>query len=453
MRIRKCYLVMCFIFAWGVMVIPPCKAESLKKPLLILADVSGTMQEDMSYEEDVKNKRKKHVTKVIALKQLLIRLSRELPPETCDTGIYRVRYLSGNKDRYEQFMTIAAYDQREMTEWIKDEFATDYPVFNRRTPLADMLRQLDEKELTEMNGQITLVLISDGRESFYNLRKDEKESEKQDIKPDDKVRGPLTEVRRLKVKYGANLVMHTIFLDKDKKNEEHEGEILLKRMAELGEGKSLPGRKLVEDSAMLKEFSSLLCEKDQIQVRKAPKAILETIPPTPLPPPAPETEKPVLPLVVKPEESKLAKPGEPKRPEDTDRDGVYDNEDKCPDTPEGCKVNKFGCWVLQGVLFDFDKWNIKTRFYPELDEVVSILEKNPDLKIEIEGHTDNKGTSAYNKILSEKRARSVRKHLVDKGIEPARLSSSGYGFSRPITTNDTSEGRALNRRVELKPVK
>ncbi|MCP4343956.1 MAG: OmpA family protein [Desulfobacterales bacterium] len=363
---------------------------------------------------------------------------------TCDTGIYRVRHISGNKAFYEQFQPIAAYEQQDMTEKIRNEFVTDYPVFNRRTPLADMLRQLDEQELGEMNGEITIVLISDGRESFYNLRNDEQ----------GRVKGPLTEIRRLKEKYSDNLIFHTIFLEKEdtgSKDQEHEGETLLKRMAETGKGENLSGRKLLGDTSVLEEFCSLLCKKEEpIQVRKTAEPKPEPVPvkpepepePEPVsePKPEPEPEK-VPPVIVKSE-----------APADTDGDGVYDNDDKCPGTPLGAKVNKFGCWVLQGVLFDFDKRNIKPEFYSDLDEVVEILKKNPELKIEIEGHTDNKGTAAHNKILSEKRAGSVREYLVKKGIEPERLSSSGYGFSRPADTNATSEGRALNRRVELKPV-
>ena len=139
-------------------------------------------------------------------------------------------------------------------------------------------------------------------------------------------------------------------------------------------------------------------------------------------------------------------------PKDSDGDGIYDKEDQCPHTPKGAKVNAVGCWVLKGLLFDTARWNIKPKFYPVLDEVVSILNQNPDLKVEVQGHTDNRGSAAYNQRLSENRARSVMNYLSGRGIETGRLSAKGYGLTKPVASNDTAEGRSLNRRVELKPM-
>jgi OOP family OmpA-OmpF porin len=139
-------------------------------------------------------------------------------------------------------------------------------------------------------------------------------------------------------------------------------------------------------------------------------------------------------------------------PPDNDGDGVYDYMDQCPGTPKGAKVNDKGCWVLERIHFDTGKWDIKPDAYPALDEVLAVLESNPVLRVEIEGHTDNVGSEAYNQKLSENRARAVMEYLVKKGVQPERLSSAGYGFSRPIAPNDTTEGRAKNRRVELTPM-
>ena len=105
--------------------------------------------------------------------------------------------------------------------------------------------------------------------------------------------------------------------------------------------------------------------------------------------------------------------------------------------------------VLRGVNFDFDKAEIRPDASVILDEVVSLLSGKPDVKVRVEGHTDATGPEAYNQGLSERRADSVRKYLVGKGIEEARLTSVGFGEANPIATNDTREGRALNRRVEL----
>ena len=138
---------------------------------------------------------------------------------------------------------------------------------------------------------------------------------------------------------------------------------------------------------------------------------------------------------------------------DSDGDGVPDHRDQCPKTPKGAKVNAQGCWILGGVVFDTGKSNIKPAFYAELDAIATTLKNNPAVKVEIEGHTDSVGRAAYNMKLSEKRAKAVMDYLVQKGIDPSRLSAKGFGITRPIASNDTPEGRARNRRVELKPIK
>ena len=136
---------------------------------------------------------------------------------------------------------------------------------------------------------------------------------------------------------------------------------------------------------------------------------------------------------------------------DSDGDGVYDDEDKCPGTPVGAKVNAVGCWTLDHVLFDFDKDVIKLAAYPRLDEVVVILEKNPAMSVELQGHTDNVGTKAYNMDLSMRRSHAVANYLVDKGILRNRMATTGFGFQQPVALNGSDFGRSLNRRVELHP--
>ena len=140
-------------------------------------------------------------------------------------------------------------------------------------------------------------------------------------------------------------------------------------------------------------------------------------------------------------------------PLDTDGDGVPDYLDECPGTPKGAEVDERGCWVISEALFDFNKYQIKTAFYPHLDEIIAVLQENPTMVVEIQGHTDNVGSSQYNRKLSENRARAVKNYLIKKGISDQRLIAVGFGFSRPKTTNTTEAGRTLNRRVELLPVK
>ena len=105
--------------------------------------------------------------------------------------------------------------------------------------------------------------------------------------------------------------------------------------------------------------------------------------------------------------------------------------------------------VLRGVNFDFDKSEIRPDAAVILDEAASILNANPGRSVGVAGHTDSVGTDEYNQTLSESRAASVKDYLVGKGVDGSRLSTSGFGESNPIASNDTADGRSLNRRVEL----
>lgn len=147
----------------------------------------------------------------------------------------------------------------------------------------------------------------------------------------------------------------------------------------------------------------------------------------------------------------LPPPVNSQEPVDTDNDGVPDNLDRCNNTPEKASVNDDGCWILFD-LFPSGKSGINPSVYPLLDEVLMILENNPTLKLEIQGHTDNKGKAEFNQRLSEKRAQSVMKYLIQQGIAPERLRWSGHGSSRPLASNQTEAGRTKNRRVELNPI-
>lgn len=138
---------------------------------------------------------------------------------------------------------------------------------------------------------------------------------------------------------------------------------------------------------------------------------------------------------------------------DSDGDGVYDKDDQCPNTPKGAIVDSRGCWVVKGVTFDYKKWDIKEEFNSNLSNIVDVLQKNPDIRIRIEGHTDNIASMEYNIKLSLERAQAVKDYLVAKGIDESRISTAGFGFKRPIASNDTEAGRALNRRAEIVPVK
>lgn len=142
---------------------------------------------------------------------------------------------------------------------------------------------------------------------------------------------------------------------------------------------------------------------------------------------------------------------------DTDGDGIADNLDKCPDI-SGIAAN-YGCPEIKKieyykvVYFNFDKTVLVAKFIKDLDEVVSVLQLYPDLNLSIEGYADSQGPAAYNMVLSGKRADFVINYLAGKGINKDRLNKSFYGESKPAATNKSREGRAKNRRVEIKSIK
>lgn len=102
-----------------------------------------------------------------------------------------------------------------------------------------------------------------------------------------------------------------------------------------------------------------------------------------------------------------------------------------------------------GLLFDFDKSDVKSETRKNLDKLASSLKNYKDTEVKILGHTDNKGTATYNQDLSERRAGSVKTYLTSQGVQGSRLLTMGYGESDPVATNNTEDGRSLNRRVEI----
>lgn len=156
---------------------------------------------------------------------------------------------------------------------------------------------------------------------------------------------------------------------------------------------------------------------------------------------------------------------------DEDDDGVFDRRDRCPDTPANTPVEHHGCPLPQypakvqpapaaqvevvtlsdakDVLFEFDKSDLTPAAQDELDALMAKL-KNADVtSINAVGHTDSTGSDAYNQGLSERRAASVASYLLSQGLAPDKLTSEGRGEREPVADNDTDQGRAQNRRVDL----
>jgi len=215
---------------------------------------------------------------------------------------------------------------------------------------------------------------------------------------------PVPAAKALKAKYGDRLCIYTVWLGNE---QDKDGRHLLQQLANIGNcGFSTSAADIASSPNMANFIKRVLFSKTHI----APVATVK----------------------------------------DSDGDGVPDYQDKCPNTPKGAKVDKDGCWAYHGVFFDFDKATIKPEFQGLFENAVHVMQINPGLTVRIQGHTDNKGSAAYNQKLSERRAQAVKDLLVSEGISASRMTIKGFGMSSPVASNATAEGRALNRRVDFK---
>ena len=142
---------------------------------------------------------------------------------------------------------------------------------------------------------------------------------------------------------------------------------------------------------------------------------------------------------------------------DSDGDGVANKDDKCPAVPgpasnNGCPEYPLSMLGDYDINFDLEKYNIDSQDVQRLSAVLKVLLANDGSNISIEGHADNTGEESYNNPLSTNRATSIKDYLVNVGIDAERLSTKAFGESMPKASNDTEEGRAVNRRVEFKVV-
>lgn len=141
---------------------------------------------------------------------------------------------------------------------------------------------------------------------------------------------------------------------------------------------------------------------------------------------------------------------------DSDNDGIADSRDMCPNTLAGGKVDGQGCLLknqtisFNNIGFELNSAKITASSRPTLDKLADSLNAQTDFNVEIAGHTDSSGSAEYNESLSDKRANSVRKYLIEKGVAAERLTSRGYGEVDPVASNETAAGRAMNRRVEFR---
>jgi outer membrane protein OmpA-like peptidoglycan-associated protein len=142
---------------------------------------------------------------------------------------------------------------------------------------------------------------------------------------------------------------------------------------------------------------------------------------------------------------------------DADGDSVADKDDKCPAVAgpasnNGCPEYPLSMLGDYDINFDLEKYNIDSADVQRLSTVIKVLLANSNANISIEGHADNTGEESFNNPLSNNRATSIKDYLVNVGVDANRLSTKAFGESMPKASNDTEEGRAINRRVEFKVV-
>jgi OOP family OmpA-OmpF porin len=258
----------------------------------------------------------------------------------------------------------------------------------RETPLAAVLDELVET-LAGSEGKAALVIFSDGIPTRYGKY----------IGPEETFEA----ARLLEAGYDGELCYHMIWIGEDPR-----GPLLLNRIAELSDCGSYHTLDGLSETAALADF-----QRDVY------------IGPAPLPAPT------VRAMV------------------DLDGDGIDDRFDRCARTPQGAKVDERGCWVIEDYVFATNAATILEQHRGALDAVVQVLQLNPGLRVRLDGHTDDTGAADYNFDLAERRANAVSQFLQAAGVDGSRLEIRGFGPSRPITSNDSPEGRAKNRRVEL----
>jgi OOP family OmpA-OmpF porin len=392
------------------------------KSFLVVLDASGTMVHQ-SYE----GKRK-----LCIAKDLVSRMNMTIPDMPLVGGL-RTFGSSFSDSSTQLVYGMGPYSKAALGQVVMAVAGGGY------TPLGHAMNAAGE-DLAAAVGHTAMIIVSDGLETDT---------------------GSVAAAKNLKSQFGSRLCIYTVLVGDDP-----EGGSLLEQLAQVGEcGFSVSAESIMSAADMAgfveKVFLAHMADSDLDGVPDS----MDQCPGTPRGVKVDEKGCPLdhdgdgVPdyLDQCPNTPRGVKVDSVGCPLDTDGDGVYDYRDQCPNTPKGARVNEVGCWVLKdedlkNVEFDFDKWNIKPQYYSSLDHVVMILKENPGLRVEVQGHTDSIGSDAYNQGLSEKRAMAVMKYLTGKGIAEDRLTAVGYGESKPITSNETDEGRARNRRVQLKPL-
>jgi len=405
---KKNYLKTLFLFALAILIVSCAAQKPMKCPYLFKAKKLQADQYqvktdnflvilDASYSMGEKYKGHK---KFDLAKGVVARMNQTLPDVDLNSGLRSF----GHGSCISKEITVLLYGMTKHTTEGLEKGLEAAVCPGGTSPLAASINAAGD-ELSSVRGKIAVIIVSDGKDM------------------DNK---PVEAAENLKQQFGNRLCIYPVLVGDDS-----DGKMLMDKIAQVGKcGFAENADSILSPDNMAAYVAKIFLSPDVDSDGDGVPDAMDQCPGTP--------------AGVKVDESGC--------PLDSDGDGVPDYMDKCPNTPAGATVNEQGCWVPGRVLFDFSKWAIKPHAYPELNAVVKLLEENPDLKVEIQGHTDNVGSAAFNQKLSEKRANAVMEYLVNKGIQAERLSAKGYGFSMPAVSNDTPEGRAKNRRVRLMPV-
>ena len=250
---------------WFGAMIAAASPPAVAAPLFVLADASGSMRETVEVlrrdfegpESEADPEETLRVPKIAVVRELLVRLMSAMPADGRIVGLYRLRYIGGDSVHFAIFLEPELRRPDETAERIAGDFVVDFPMFNRRTGLADGLRQLDETALSGLEGPRILLLLSDGREIFHDLERDRETALADDapVDPDAPIRGPFTEIRRLRERYGDDLELFFVHLDRPAGKEEAttEGRRLLTDMAGSEDRPFFDGLALLKDIAPLAE--------------------------------------------------------------------------------------------------------------------------------------------------------------------------------------------------------
>jgi len=356
----------------------------------------------------------------------------------------------GHKQKVSNDKTVLQFGLTEYTKAGLEKGLDQLNSPGGNSPLATALDAAIQ-DLESASGKIGVIIISDG----------------QDMKEK-----PILSAQEMKEAFGDRICIHSLHIGNSP-----EGKILMKKISEIGEcGSYSELDKLVAENRMPDFIQTVFLTKFSDKDRDGIPDAKDRCPGTPADIKVNDDGCPIDSDGDGVSDYKDRCPGTPRQiqvnsfgcPVDSDGDGVTDDIDKCPNTKAGMTVDTYGCplpvasksatvtesgtWIYKGIQFPSGKWDIKKESHAVLDEIVRTIQTSPNLKLEVQGHTDSMGNEASNYRLSGKRAKAVMDYLLRKGVSPAQLTYKGYGPSMPIASNDTPAGRSENRRVELKPI-